>query len=335
MSPKEYSFPNFSERYPHEAHAHLVTNETVQKAFPELPSDKHKGQNGRLLVIAGSPLFHGSGALTTRAAGEVETAFGMKTNDWLYYCSTPENLNYMKHRYDAFLGITREMVGQYLESADVAVVGPGMMREPQEHFPETDHEAASTRDLTRLVLKSGKKAVLDAGSIQVIAPDELQGHSNVIITPHLGEMHRLFGVDTAQFQTHHTDTFSDIASIATAVADIAASLDITILLKGPIDIAANKTGWVFSPGGTAELARGGTGDVLAGIIAALYTRVDDPLIAAGAGSYLLKRTGEFLTTKYAGVFDATDVASNASGIIHALQSAIAEATTASQPQSHR
>ncbi len=297
--------------YPPEASAHLITEEIVRKSLPPFLPDSHKGQNGRLLLIASSPLFHGSGMLATRAAYEIESAFGMRTNDWLYYCSTPENIAFMKARYDSFIGITRDQVQEYLETSDVVVVGPGLMREPQHNFPETEDEPRVTKDLTHLVLTKDRKAVLDAGSLQVMTPSDLQGHTKVIITPHQGEMVRLFGVSLDQIQTSHQSTFSEITTIAELVQSYAKKHSITIVLKGPVDIIANSTEWYFSPGGDAGLTRGGTGDILAGITGALYTRIDDPLLAAACSSFVIKRAGEYLQKRDASIYSATDIVHHA------------------------
>ncbi len=94
------------------------------------------------------------------------------------------------------------------------MIGPGLMREPQVNMPQTEGEPAVTLKLTQKVLASGKKAVLDAGSLQVITPTELENKEKVIITPHRTEMEKLFGINAGELLTSHQSSFADITKVA-------------------------------------------------------------------------------------------------------------------------
>lgn len=304
--------------YPEEAREFLVKGEILRQAIPEPDPNSRKNQNGRIMiVVGGSPLFHGGGRMSAQAGDETfrglatieaNAAFAGRTNDMVYFCSTPENVSYLKERPATFIGIQRGQLKAYLPHSDVVLIGPGLMRTPEVNFPETEKEPLVTKELTELVLASGKKAVLDAGSIQVIAPEALKGKKQVIITPHRGELKMLFGVEPDLFLTSHQSTFAEIKEVAERLKKFAEDYQITILLKGPVDIIVNWEGWFFSPGGNAGMTKGGTGDVLAGVVAAIYSRIDNPLLAAAAGSYLCKRAGEDLWQKQEWFFNATDLA---------------------------
>lgn len=295
-----------------EAEESIVTREILKSAVPEPAPDSHKNQNGRILIVGGSPLFHGAGRMAARAAAEITLAFASRTNDMVYFCSTEKNIAYLKQRQEAFLGIGRKQFEFYLQHADVVVIGPGLMREPEVNFPETEKEPSITRELTEKVLASEKKAVLDAGSLQIISPEQLRGKDKIIITPHRTEMGKLFGIEPGSLATSARSSFAEIKQVADRVKEMADEYGITILLKGPIDIIASPKGWYFSPGGNAGMTKGGTGDVLAGVVAALYSRIDDPLLAAAAGSFLAKRAGEDLWEDYRWVYNAEDLVSQAS-----------------------
>src|SRR3989344_6364059 len=278
--------------------SHLVTNTIVKEAIPEIAPDSHKGQNGKILIIAGSPLFHGSGSLSAKGALEIISVFASRTNDWVYICTSQENLKYLKERHEAFIGIGRGQIDLYLREADVVLCGPGLMREKEINFPETDNEPEITKELTRKTLASSKKLVLDAGSLQVISRNDLRGKTNIIITPHQKEMAKLFDIEVEKFQTKHNMSFSEISKIGEFVKSIAEKYKITILLKGPIDIIADSTNWMYTPGGDSGMTKGGTGDVLAGITAAIYSRTDSPILAAATASYINKKAGEMLAERY-------------------------------------
>ncbi|MBI2012103.1 NAD(P)H-hydrate dehydratase [Candidatus Daviesbacteria bacterium] len=285
----------------------LVTEDLIKKVVKIPDPDSHKGQNGRILIIGSSPLFHGAGGLALSSTLETINAFASLTNDMVYFASTPENLQYLKGRQQAFIGITRDQIDNYLRVVNVVLIGPGLMREEEPNLKETKNEPFITKELTLKVLSLDKKSVLDAGSLQVISPEDLKGKSKVIITPHRKEMANLFDMDEMDFITSYKSSDEEINKVAEKVQALAKDLGITILLKGPIDIVANKDGWYYSKGGNAGMAKGGTGDVLAGVVAALYTNSDNPLEVSAAGSYITKKAGEALWEEKLMLYNATDL----------------------------
>lgn len=292
-----------------------VTENLVKKAFLPPDPNSHKGQNGKVLIIGGSPLFHGAGRLAARAAWEIIISFASKTNDMVYFCSTKKNLDYLKCKQECFIGFTRKQLNHYLKNCDAVLVGTGLMREPEENWPETKKEPLITKQLTQKVLVSTKKAVLDAGSLQVASPQQLKNKSQVIITPHRTEMAKLFSIDEKKLITSHNSTFKEIKKVGQIVWQVAKKYQITILLKGPIDIIAAKNGWYFCPGGNAGMTKGGTGDVLAGVVVAIYSKINDPLLAASAASFITKKAGEKSWKKQKWLFNATDLISQITKVI--------------------
>lgn len=90
----------------------------------------------------------------------------------------------------------------------------------------------------------------------------------------------------------------------------------TIVLKGPTDIVCGLDNGERPPtlklrrveGGNAGMTKGGTGDVLAGLIASLYCKNNDPFLTASAGSYINKKAGENLFKRVGYYFNASDLA---------------------------
>jgi NAD(P)H-hydrate epimerase len=300
--------------------SHLTSLEIVRQVIAKPHPDIHKGQRGKLLIVGGSTYFHGAGQLSAIAAYETMIRLGTYTNDMVMFCSTPANLKYLKNKIPEFIGVPRNQFINNLHKYDVILIGPGMMRETNEIIKYAKNEPEITKKMTLLALSANKKLVLDAGSLQVIEPKILTNKTNVIITPHRGEMVNLFGNSLNDFFVSQKADSEKIKTVAELVWKISSKYKITILLKGPVDIIANQTNWFFSPGGDPGMATGGSGDVLAGLVAALYCRTDNPLIAAATASYILKRTGEYTARQHYGhdFYTALEIANNIRNILEQI-----------------
>lgn len=285
---------------------HLVDTKFIKLA--KLSVDSHKGENGKItLVVGGSPFFHGAGQLSAIAANRIINRFASITNDMVYFCTTPEIVSYYKQSQPTFLAINRDELDEYISQSNVILIGTGLMRISDQSREDTKSEPEVTKEMTLRVLSSGKKVVLDGGSIQVIQPQNLLLNKNVIITPNHKEMANLFDINIQNLVISHSSTFEEIQRLAEIVQEKAKEYEITILLKGPIDIIADKETWLFARGGVPGMTKGGTGDVLAGVVAALYSKEKSSLITAAAGSYITKRAGEALFENYKNNFDAIDL----------------------------
>lgn len=236
--------------------------------------DSHKGQNGKLLLIGGSQLFH--------AASKWSLDVASKIVDMVFYSSVLENNELIqKVKSDFWNGIViqREDLEEYFQEADCILIGPGMQRNQD------------TQELVNLLLEKypNKKFVVDAGALQMVNPNLL--NKNCIITPHQMEMDRL--LDSAKRQSINLD-----------------EKQITTILKGKIDklswFEAGKKMELEIEGGNEGMTKGGTGDVLAGIVAAFYC-TNDASIAAVVGSYINKKAGDELYKSVGPFFNSSDL----------------------------
>lgn len=246
--------------------------------------DSHKGQNGKLTIVGGSHLFHGPSLWALKVASRIV--------DMVFYSSIPENneiaQKLKKELYD-FILVPRDKLDDYIKESDTILIGPGL---PRESGREKNEE--STKELTKKLLKEfpEKKWVIDAGSLTEMEPDWLIPLSgNVIITPHAKEFAMLFGVE---------------ASLEN-VKSMAKQYNCVVLLKGQKDYVVSSSQETVIEGGNAGMTKGGTGDVLAGLVAALACK-NDLFLAATSASFINKKTGESLYEKVGYTFNATDLA---------------------------
>lgn len=240
------------------------------KSFYVPPTDSHKGQNGRLLIIGGSHLFHAASLWALTVASRIV--------DLVHYSSVPENNESIQKAKEEFrngIVVPREDVESYIEEDDCILIGPGMTRDSE------------TETLTNTLLKKypHKQWVIDAGAIQMMDASLIP--PKAILTPHHGEYAQLFGDQ-------------DVAAAAKKHRCI-------VLLKGEKDIASDGKETRVIEGGNAGMTKGGTGDVLAGLIAALACK-NDPFLATIAGSFINKKAGDALFEKVGPYFNATDLA---------------------------
>jgi NAD(P)H-hydrate epimerase len=246
--------------------------------------DSHKGQNGKLLIIGGSGLFHSASKWSLDVAS--------KFVDMLFYASTPENNALVQAAKGSFwngIVIEASKIVTYAQEADVILIGPGMERTPE------------TAELTNFLLQRfpEKKWVVDAGALQMADPTFFT--AKTIITPHKQELLRLA-------QKLNLPGLNDTLSTEEIVATLAEKLPCTIICKGETDLVINPADakvWQIS-GGNPGMTKGGTGDVLAGLIAALYC-THDALVATLIGGFSNKAAGDLLAEKVGPFYNASDL----------------------------
>lgn len=259
--------------------ANSVTSYLKQVTLPA--PDSHKGQNGKLLIIGGSELFH--------AASKWSLDIASKFVDMVFYASIPSNNDLIKQAKAEFwngIVIERSELENYLGEADCILIGPGMERSPE------------TQKLTNQLLKKypTKKWVIDAGALQMVDPSLL--NQNCIITPHEQELARVL---------EKLGEVDEMLNKETCLNDLSQKLNgVCILYKGKIDYVAQGEMTIEIEGGNAGMTKGGTGDVLAGVVAGLYA-CNEMLVAAVAGSYVNKAAGDSLYQKVGPFYNASDL----------------------------
>ncbi len=222
--------------------------------------NSHKGQNGKLLVIGGSDLFHAASLWALETASRVV--------DMVFYASTPVNqeiVTKQKQKFREGIVVPDGKLDEYIKEADCVLIGPGM-----ERGTETE------KQVNELLKKyPEKKWVVDGGALQMMEKKLLT--RKMIITPHTKEFKRVFAIEASQEQA----------------VKMAKEHGCTIVLKGKEDVVCDETKCLVNQTGNEGMTKGGTGDVLAGLIAALYCK-NKAMIAGSVGVYVNGLAGDRL-----------------------------------------
>ena len=243
------------------------------------PFDTFKNQRGHLAVIGGSRNYASAPFLAAetalRSGSGLVTVLLPETAE--IHCVVRKALIVRRLEtggLPAFSAASVPELEEELENKSALAVGPGMMHRPESLV------------FLRRVIRSGAPLALDADALNLIAADPslLEAHGgSVVLTPHPGEMARLTGKSIE-------DVLRDPAGFA---ENTAKAFGCIVLLKGAVSVAAHPDGRLrYNASGNPGLAKGGSGDVLTGIITALLAQGLEPFDAASAGAYILGSSAE-------------------------------------------
>jgi NAD(P)H-hydrate epimerase len=258
---------------------HLLTRGSMRELLTPRAPDSHKGDYGRVLILAGS--LGKTGAAHLAAVGALRSGAGLVTIATPASCLpivAAMGAEYMTEPLEELNdGIDPSGVDRVIELArDVVALGPGLGM------------ARSTREFIRqLVDRATMPLVVDADGLNAFAddPDRLTGREgrDIIITPHPGEMARLVGMSTDEVQ----------ASRLEIARNFAVAHHLFVVLKGHRTLIATPDEKVFiNPTGNPGMATGGTGDVLTGMIAAWLGQLLDAEAACKLAVYLHGLAGD-------------------------------------------
>jgi len=262
-----------------------------------IPKEKsHKGQNGRVMVIGGSSLFHAASIW----AAEVSSYFV----DIVHYSSTKENNEIflsLKKRFINGIIIPHKELINYVQEDDSILIGPGMLRGEITNYAlritdfndllNIKDEAVYTYFLTKYLIEKfpEKKFVFDAGALQMMKKEWLlKMKISPVITPHQQEFEKLFGISVID---------KDEKEKIKIVQEMALKYKVVILLKAIDDFVSDGKNNYIIKGGNRGLTKGGTGDVLAGLTLSFFAK-NTGLVSAVLASLVLKRTSDKLFNKF-------------------------------------
>jgi NAD(P)H-hydrate epimerase len=254
---------------------YLIEGEDVHAMLPQRGRTAHKGEAGRVLLVAGSVGMTGAAQLAARSV--LRTGGGMvkvataRNAQALVAGGSPEIMTVPVDDTEAgtIAPAAETTIDEAREWADVEVIGPGLSLNDETVAWFDEHAA----DLPL-------PTVIDADGLNALAklPERLEGlGEHVVLTPHLGEFARLTG-----------RSIDEIAADRVGAArDFAREKGLTLLLKGVPTLVASPEGPVLAVlAGNPGMASAGMGDVLTGVIAGLLAQGLHPREAAVAGATL-------------------------------------------------
>lgn len=253
----------------------------VKKFIPARKAESRKGDNGTVLVVGGSYIYHGAPILSSLAA--------LRCGADLVYTSVPKiNVAATRSVSPALIvvpladqkltrGAVNKLVGAIPKNLDSATVGMGLAVQ----------ERGSLLHLVRSLLDRDVRLSLDAGAlIPEVLP--LLPDKNVVVTPHAGEFRRLFGAAPSDSEKER------IAQVRGHARDCG----ITVLLKGPTDIISDGDATFLNETKTPGMTVGGTGDVLSGLVAGMLAKNRSPVESAAAAAFLNGLAGKAAQRKF-------------------------------------
>lgn len=258
----------------------LLSSSIVENFIPARKSASRKGDNGIVLVIGGSYIYHGAPILSSLAA--------LRCGTDLVYTSVPK-INVTPTRaispnliviplvdQKLTLGAVKKLVGALPRNLHSATIGMGLAIQ----------EKNSLLHLVESLLNRDVRLSLDASAlIPEVLP--LLANKNVVVTPHAGEFKRLFGDAPSDSKNERIQL----------VEKHALDNGVTILLKGPTDIISNGNTTYLCEKNTPAMTVGGTGDVLSGLVAGLLSNNRNSLESAAAAAFICGLTGKQVQEK--------------------------------------
>lgn len=251
-----------------------ITRAWLAEHLPPRPDRAHKGDFGRVLVVAGSRDYPGAAVLTAvgamrAGAGVVRIAATALVAETMAAAVPEATWMVLDDEAPGLIGPGGwRRLGEEAAGYDAVVIGPGLGR-----------HAGAQRRMRGFVAASVRPTVVDADGLNALAEDPRWWRGRrgpMVVTPHPGEFSRLLG---AQTPDAHDDE-----GRATAAAGAAARWGVVVVLKGAGTVIAAPDGTVLrSAVATPALATAGSGDVLAGMIAAFLACGTEALPAAACG----------------------------------------------------
>jgi len=264
----------------------------VLLAVKPRPPHSHKGDFGRLLIVAGSETYTGAPALVALAA--------LRTGVDLAYVAAPERTAYVISSFSPDL-ITVKLPGEHLmpdalavieplmEKATALAVGPGLGL-----HPETQE---AVEKLFELTAKRRLPTVMDADALKAYGRFKRAVDFPLVLTPHAGEYRTLTGEALPE----------RVSERAPLVEATAGALKSVLLLKGPVDIITDGERTKLNFTGNQGMTVGGTGDVLTGITGAMLSQGVPAFPAGVAAAFINGGAGDIVAQEKGFHMVATDL----------------------------
>ncbi|MBV7271586.1 NAD(P)H-hydrate dehydratase [Clostridiaceae bacterium UIB06] len=252
----------------------FIIDETMVRDMLQI-RDKysHKGDYGRVLVIAGSKGYTGAAYICTQ--GAIRSGAGLVT-----LCCSNEIRDILSSKFIEAMTISfddENKLNEAVKRSNAIAIGPGM-----------GNNELTLKMLNNIINNSSCPIIIDADGINVLKDriDILKNKkSQVVITPHLGEMSKITGLSIDYIKQNRIEVSKQFAK----------ENNIVVLLKGFNTIITDGEKTIINSTGNSSMASGGMGDCLTGMIASFVGQGYEPIKAAYIAAYIHGYSGEKLS----------------------------------------
>lgn len=278
---------NMDERYEYMS---IITKDMVKFKLPERPPEAHKGVFGKLFCLCGSRSMPGAAWLSITSAfrcgvGTVRACVVPSIYNDVFKNIPEATFCVLEEDKDGF--VSKNSIDKILESMNgctAGLIGCGLGWTEDVKFI-----------VSEIIKKSKIPLVIDADGINVISEniDILrEAECEIILTPHVKEMSRLIKVDSETIEISKMKYASEFAK----------EYEVTTLIKGSKTAIGSTKGEIFvNTLGNVGMAKGGSGDVLSGMIASFLSQKLSPLDATICGTFIHSFAGDRCADKKSNV----------------------------------
>ncbi len=276
----DFGFPTDGDMAPYS----MYEDEDIREMLPRRLGHENKGSFGKVAIFAGSYQYPGTVYMT--AVGALRSGVG------LVYSVVPKSLKHVVNsppplpdvimvdvpdRRGHFIRENVEYVLQSKLKFDAFVVGPGITRHP------------SAVEFVGTLLKTFPHVpgVVDADALFFFKNKPLPDNPRLVLTPHPGELGAITGKSP---RTVDRERVSVARKLSTTFPGV-------LVLKGAPTVIAHRGDVVINPTGNTTLARGGSGDLLSGLIGGLLAQGMEPFEAAIVGTYVHGKAAEMMPSE--------------------------------------
>lgn len=249
----------------------LLTKDCV--TLPNRAEDGNKGTFGRLLHITGSKTMKGACIMASKSA--LRSGVGLLT-----VCTEDYSIMPIAMPEPIYINRTKEDISNSLKKSTAVLIGCGL------------GTSSKAMELLKYVIYNAKcPIVIDADGINLLSTciDIIKdAHSSIVLTPHPLEFSRLTGMSVEEVQ----------ANRLTLAKEFANKYNCTLVLKGANTIIADNSCAYIDSTANSGMAKGGSGDVLAGIVSSLLAQGMSPLQACNLGVYIHSKAGILCAKEY-------------------------------------
>jgi len=271
-----------------------IKKSLVEKLLPKRNPKSHKGQNGKVLIVGGSIDF--SGAPILAALGSLYSGA-----DIVYLYVPSSNFDVTRGMYPDF--IVKKFDGEFLQEKDAdEIISFGKECNSILIGPGIGDKEESLKAVVNILQNLHIPTVLDAEAISALKKiEKFPLQQTIVITPHAREFQNLVDKD---MMIDEQDAKSVIL-----LRSISMDLQLNVLLKGSIDYVSSEEGHVeTNHTGNAGMTVGGSGDVLAGVVATFLAQGCEGFDAARCAAYVVGDSGDTMKKTKGWYFSASDIA---------------------------